>query len=261
MKARRKSEGSGSLASASTDAFSGTQSSKGRLLVIEDEPDLQELLRYNLSREGFEVLCTDRGERGLELVRKHLPDLVVLDLMLPGMDGLEVCRALRGEPSTASIPVVMVTAKDQEADIVLGLELGADDYITKPYRWRELLARIRAVLRRRSTAGSEDADKDSAIRVRNLVIDPQRHQVMVKEQLVDLTVTEFRILRLLAARPGRVFTRQQIIEAVHGDLAAVTDRSVDVQVVALRRKLSMASDDASGDDIETIRGVGYRFKE
>ncbi len=256
MKARRKDSQAFEERSDATERAAA----RGRLLVIEDEPDLQELLRYNLSREGFEVMCTDRGERGLELARRQLPDLVVLDLMLPGMDGLEVCRALRADAQTAEIPVVMVTARDQEADIVLGLELGADDYITKPYRWRELLARIRAVLRRRSTSPPAEAD-DEPVRIRNIIIDPQRHQVTVDDKPVDLTATEFKLLRLLMSRPGRVFTRQQIIAAVHGELAAVTDRSVDVQVVALRRKLSASSGTAADDDIETVRGVGYRFRE
>ncbi len=254
MKARRRKEAASNLPSPPGAV------SRGRLLIIEDEPDLQELLRYNLVREGFEVSCTDRGEVGLEMVRRALPDLVVLDLMLPGMDGLEVCRALRADPATAAIPVVMVTARDQEADIVLGLELGADDYVTKPYRWRELLARIRAVLRRRAAAATDQPAEDQPLRVRNLIIDPQRHAVTVDGKPVDLTVTEFKLLRVLASRPGRVFTRKQIIDAMHGDLAAVTDRSVDVQVVSLRRKLSTA-DPQAGDDIETIRGVGYRFRE
>lgn len=258
MKARRKNDGSAALIS----ALGGSDSVvKADLLVIEDEPDLQELLRYNLSREGFSVTCTDRGERGLELARQDPPDLIVLDLMLPGMDGLDVCRALRADERTREIAVVMLTAKDQEADIVLGLELGADDYVTKPYSWRELLARIKAVLRRRASNIEDKIGADGVLRVRDFVIDAEKHQVVLQAEEVELTVTEFKLLRFLATRPGRVFTRQQIIEAVHGELAAVTDRSVDVQVVGLRRKLAAVGDGAGADEIETIRGVGYRFRE
>lgn len=255
-KARRRHEpASGS----SEGADDRTAADATRLLVIEDEPDLQELLRYNLSREGFEVKCTERGELGVKLVREHLPDLVVLDLMLPGMDGLEVCRELRKTPATARVPILMLTAKDQEDDIVAGLEMGADDYVTKPYHWRELLARIRAVLRR-NQPGSDDEDA-TILRVRNLVIDRERHRVSVDDQRVTLTATEFNLLHMLARQPGRVFTRQQVIQGLHGELAAVSDRAVDVQVVSLRRKLAAASGEAEDELIETVRGVGYRFKE
>jgi len=228
--------------------------SKGHILVVDDEEDLLELISYNLRREGYEVDCVTTGETALRAARSRQVDLIILDLMLPGADGLEVCRALRSDPQMREISIVMLTAKGDEADIVTGMELGADDYITKPFSPRVLLARIRAVLRRRSRAAA--IDDNDAVRIHKLAIDPVRHEVMVEDRKLDLTITEFRILSWLARHPGRVFTRQQIIDAVRGDDYPVTERSVDVQVVALRRKL-----DKHGDYIETIRGVGYRFKE
>ena len=223
------------------------------ILVVEDEKEIQELVQYNLAKEGYRVSCADCGEDALRIARSELPDLIVLDLMLPGIDGLEVCRALRRNQKTRSIPVVMLTAKGEEADIVVGLELGANDYITKPFSPRVLVARIRAVLR---TAAGEPPDEMSAIRVHNLLIHPGRHEVLVDGDPVPLTSTEFQVLYVLARRPGWVFTRRQISEAVHGADYPVTDRSVDVQIVALRKKLRHA-----GGYIETVRGVGYRFKE
>lgn len=228
--------------------------SKGHILVVDDEEDLLELVAYNLRREGYEVDCVTTGETALRAARSKRVDLIILDLMLPGADGLEVCRALRGDPQTRDISIVMLTAKGDEADIVAGIELGADDYITKPFSPRVLLARIRAVLRRRSQ--SAPLDDSALIRVHQLEIDPIRHEVKAENDKLDLTITEFRVLSWLARHPGRVFTRQQIIDAVRGDDYPVTERSVDVQVVALRRKLGPC-----GDYIETIRGVGYRFKE
>ncbi len=230
--------------------------SRARLVVVEDEQDLQDLMRYHLEREGYAVTSALSGDRALKIIRAEPPDLIVLDLMLPGMDGLEVCRALKADAATAGIPIVMVTAKSEEADIVTGLELGADDYVAKPFSPRVLLARVRAVLRRRSAGGDAAEPDDADITIRNLVIRPERHEVLVQGRPVDLTATEFRLLQLLASKPGRVFPRQQIIETIHGKFAAVTDRSVDVQVVMLRRKLEEA-----GQDIQTVRGVGYRFRE
>ncbi len=228
--------------------------SKGHILVVDDEEDLLELVAYNLRREGYEVDCVTTGETALRAARSKRVDLILLDLMLPGADGLEVCRALRSDPQTRDISVVMLTAKGDEADIVAGIELGADDYITKPFSPRVLLARIRAVLRRHSQ--SAPIDDSALVRIHQLEIDPVRHEVTVEKRKLDLTITEFRVLSWLARHPGRVFTRQQIIDAVRGDDYPVTERSVDVQVVALRRKLGKC-----GDYIETIRGVGYRFKE
>ncbi|MEM6553641.1 MAG: response regulator transcription factor [Planctomycetota bacterium] len=224
------------------------------ILIVEDEQDLLELLRYNLAREGYAVRTAATGEDGLKALRAEAPDLVLLDLMLPGMDGLEVCRTIKGRPHTAEVPVIMLTAKGEESDIVRGLELGADDYITKPFSPRVLMARIGAVLRRaeRESDGAERA----TIEAGGVVIDRERHEVHAGGEPVELTATEFKLLSLLASKPARVFTRQQIIEAIHEGFAAVTDRSVDVQVVSLRRKLG-----PTGKNIETVRGVGYRFKD
>lgn len=224
------------------------------ILIVEDEPDLLELLRYNLVREGYHVQVADTGEEGLRLARATPPDLLLLDLMLPGMDGLEVCRTLKSRPGTADIPIIMLTARGEESDIVRGLELGADDYVTKPFSPRVLLARIKLVLRRGQA--EPDGNGRGTIQAPGLSIDPERHEVLADGKPVDLTATEFRLLAVLATRPGRVFTRQQIIESIHDGFAAVTDRSVDVQVVALRKKLGTV-----GNHIETVRGVGYRYKE
>ena len=226
---------------------------KEKILVIDDEEDILELLRYNLSIEGYRVLCAATGEDAFRQVASRPPDLIILDLMLPGMDGLEVARTIKGNPSTKKIPIIMVTAKGEEADIVIGLELGADDYVTKPFSPRVLLARVRAVLRRRV---KESLDDTSVLRIRNLEIHPGRHEVLVHGRPIQLTFTEFGILTHLARRPGWVFTRSQIVDAVRGDHYFVTDRSVDVQIVGLRKKLGPA-----GTYIETVRGVGYRFRE
>ncbi len=227
--------------------------SKERILVVDDEEDILELARYNLVRDGYSVDCVTTGETALERARKQLPDLILLDLMLPGINGLDVCRALKQDSRTNHIPVIMVTARGEDADVVAGLELGADDYVTKPFSPRILLARVRAVLRRRRP---DTADDTSVIAVHDIVIHPGRHEVHVGGRAVDLTATEFSILQYLAGRPGMVFTRNQIINAVKGDDYPVTDRSVDVQMAGLRKKLG-----DSGDCIETVRGVGYRFRE
>jgi len=224
-----------------------------RILVVEGECEIQELVRYNLAKDGYQVQCVETGEAALQATRKDHPDLVVLDLMLPGIDGLEVCRKLKTDPRTQVIPILMLTAKGEEADIVTGLELGADDYMTKPFSPRVLIARIRAVLRRKA---SEPVDEESPLRMHELVIHPGRHEVLSGSEPVQLTPTEFRVLHYLASRPGWVFTRYQIADAIHEGDSLVTDRSVDVQIVGLRKKLGDA-----GRYIETVRGVGYRFKE
>ena len=224
-----------------------------RILVVDDEEDLLELVNYNLTKEGYRVTCVESGEAALAEARKALPDLVVLDLLLPSVDGLEVCRLLKSEPKTKHIPVIMLTAKSEEADVVSGLELGADDYLTKPFSPRVLLARIKALLRRKP---NDPADEQSAIRVRELVIHPGRHEVLIEGQPTELTFTEFRLLHFLARKPGWAFTRAQIVDAVKGEDYPVTERSVDVQVAGLRKKLG-----SLGAYIETVRGVGYRFKE
>lgn len=223
------------------------------ILVVDDERDILELLEYNLAKEGYRVVRVATGEEAMEAARVRGPDLILLDLMLPGIDGLEVCKRLKDDKRTSRIPIVMLTAKGEEADVVLGLELGADDYITKPFSPRLLVARIRAVLRRSKTPAIED---DTPIEIHDLKIVPGRHEVLAGGKPVKLTFTEFRILHFLASRPGWVFTRYQIVEAVRGDDYAVTDRAVDVQVVGLRKKLG-----SRGKYIETVRGVGYRFKE
>lgn len=223
------------------------------VLVIDDEEDILELVRYNLAREGYTVRLATSGEQALRMIRQELPDLVLLDLMLPNIDGLEVCKRIKGDPETADVPVMMLTAKGAETDIVAGLELGAADYITKPFSPRILLARVRAVLRRNTM---EAPDADEVVTIHDIVIHPGRHEVTVGGKPLDLTHTEFKVLQYLARRPGWVFTRYQIVDAVHGVEHAVTERSVDVQIVGLRKKLGDA-----GEYIETVRGVGYRFRE
>lgn len=226
--------------------------SKATILVVDDEEDIRELVELNLRREGYMVLTSETGEQALTLTRTKTPDLVVLDLMLPGMDGLEVCKRLKTDPGLQHIPVVMLTAKGEESDIVTGLELGADDYIAKPFSGKVLVARIRRLLRRTTEA----TDDKPLVKVHGLVVDPNRHEVSLNGKLVTLTLTEFNILHTLARRPGVVFTRYQIVDAIHGDDYLVTDRAIDVQIVALRRKLG-----SCGKLIETVRGVGYRFKD
>ncbi|HEX3725750.1 MAG TPA: response regulator [Pirellulales bacterium] len=224
-----------------------------RILVVDDEEDLLELIRYNLSKEGYQVRCVANGEDAIREARAQLPDLILLDLLLPTVDGLGVCRNLKGDPRTQHIPIMMVTAKTEEADVVNGLELGADDYITKPFSPRVLLARVHAVLRRKLKQSLDDA---SMIRIHELVIHPGRHEVLLRGEPVELTFTEFRLLQFLARKTGWAFSRTQIVDAVKGEDYPVTERSVDVQVAGLRKKLRDL-----GSYVETVRGVGYRFKE
>jgi DNA-binding response OmpR family regulator len=224
-----------------------------KIVIIEDEPDIRDVLRYNLEREDFVVVCAADGETGIETVRAEQPDLVLLDLLLPGIDGIEVCRMLKTGERTRDIPVIMVTAKGQEADIVLGLGVGADDYATKPFSPRELVARIRAVLRR---AGQRQPEADDTIVRGALVIDNVRHEVRVDGEPVGLTATEFRLLLCMAAHPGRVFTRDYLVNRVIGKGVTVVDRTIDVHVQSIRKKLGQRR-----DLIETIRSVGYRFRE
>ena len=223
-----------------------------KILVVEDEEDILELITYSLKRESYHVSGVGSGEEALDITGENPPDLILLDIMLPGKDGLEVCRKLKSDPDTARIPIIMVTAKGEEADIVVGLELGAEDYVTKPFSPRVLVARIRAALRRAETGPIED---DADIKIENIVIRPGRHEVLIDGQPVQLTHTEFRMLNFLVRRPGWVFTRYQIVDALHGSDYGVTDRSIDVQIVGLRKKMGKA-----GSLIETVRGVGYRFK-
>ena len=225
------------------------------ILLVEDEHDIQDLLRFHLEREHFAVEAADTGEKALQFLKGHRPSLILLDLMLPGINGLEVCRQIKAQPDVQDIPIVMLTAKDSEADIVAGLEMGAADYICKPFSPRVLIARIHAILRRPIAAVPGD-DAGPAIRIGSLLVDPERYKVEIKGKEIPLTFTEFRILHLLAASPGRAFTRQYIVDQVRGESYAVTERIVDVQMVSLRKKLG-----ALGDWIETVRGVGYRFRE
>jgi len=222
------------------------------IIVIDDEEDIRELIRYNLSKEGYEVFCAVSGEEGLELIRGKAPNLLILDLMLPGIGGLEVCRQLKSDSALQTVPIIMVSALGDERDVVSGLELGADDYVSKPFSPRVLLARVKSVLRR---GRSSPVDDQAILREEGLLVNPQRREVLINGALVELTNTEFKLLHFLMRQPGLVFTREQIVDGVHGDDYPVTDRSVDVQVVGLRKKLI-----DYGAYIETVRGVGYRFK-
>jgi len=226
---------------------------KDKILIIEDEEDVIELIRYNLAKEGYQVISAVSGEKGLDIALESQPNLILLDLMLPGLDGLEICKILKKNQKTDNIPIIMVTAKGGEADIVAGLELGADDFIPKPFSPRVLLARIKAVLRR--VSAKPPGDKE-VIDLGEIVIDPGRFEVLAGGKIVNLTSTEFALLHFLARRPGWVFSRDQIVNAVRGDDYPVTDRSVDVQIVGLRKKLGEA-----GVRIETVRGIGYRMRE
>jgi two-component system, OmpR family, alkaline phosphatase synthesis response regulator PhoP len=226
---------------------------KEKILVVDDEEDILELITFNLAREGYIVFTADNGEKALKIATSEMPEMIVLDLMLPGIDGLEVSRILKSRANTKAIPIIMLSAKGDESDIISGLELGADDYVTKPFSPKILIARIRAVLRRKS---DEISDENAILHIHPFRIDPQRREVTVDRNPVELTFTEFQVLYFLAKRPGWVFTRSQIVDAVKGDNYAVTDRSVDVQIVGLRKKLGDA-----GKFIETVRSVGYRFRE
>ncbi len=228
--------------------------SLANVLVVDDEEDILNLVEYNLLKNHFEVSCVTTGEEALQHVSQSKPDIIILDLMLPEIDGLEVCRRLKQNEASKDIPIIMLTAKGEEKDVVKGLELGADDYITKPFSPKILIARCNAVLRR--TQLWENEDSEEKIKIHEIEIHPGRFQAFIRSELVDLTLTEFRILQLLAKRPGWVFTRNQIIDSIHGSDYPVTDRSVDVQIVGLRKKIGEC-----GNYIETVRGVGYRFKE
>jgi two-component system alkaline phosphatase synthesis response regulator PhoP len=225
-----------------------------KIVIIEDESDILEVIAYNLEREGYEVFESQDGEVGLSLIATHAPDLVVLDLMLPTIDGIELCRKLKSDPLTRAIPVVMVTAKGEESDIVLGLGVGADDYVTKPFSPKELIARVKAVLRR-GKLRDESGQKDR-IEKANLVIDLNRYEVRVDDKPVQFTATELRLLHFLAAHPGRVFTRDQLLSRVIGEDAIVIDRNIDVHIRAIRKKIGPYR-----DMVETVRGVGYRFSD
>jgi DNA-binding response OmpR family regulator len=225
-------------------------------LVVEDEPEIADLVKFHLEREGVDVTVTRSGRRALELARKSIPDLLVLDLMLPDLDGLEVCRRLKENDETKKIPVVMLTARGSEADIVAGIEMGADDYVTKPFSPRVLMARLQNAMRKHGIPGVEQHD---GVLVRcggKLTIDKERHVVICNGETISLTITEFEMLFMLAKRPGFVRTRDQIISTVHGPLTVLSQRTIDVHITAIRRKMQDL-----GDSIETVRGVGYRFSD
>ncbi len=225
--------------------------SRSRIVIIEDEPDIVEIISYNLKREGYQVSSAGRGDEGINLVRNKAPELVILDLMLPGMDGLCVCRQLKSDPLTKDIPIIIVSAKEEESDVVIGLGLGADDYVAKPFSPRELLARVKAVLRRSPVREELNAER---ISIGDLVIDSVRHEVRVANQLVKLTATEFKILYQLASQPGRAFSREQLLNRVVGEGVIVVDRNIDVHIRSVRKKLGSCQ-----HMIQTIRGIGYRF--
>lgn len=231
---------------------------KQHILIVEDDTDIQQLVSYNLIRAGFNVTCADSGEEALDALQGELFDCILLDLMLPGLSGLDVCKHIRKEQNDedAATPILMLTAKGEEEDIVAGLESGADDYITKPFSPKVVIARIKAVLRRAEESKNESGEEgQDIISFHPLTIDLARHEVRLGEELLQLTMTEFGILTFLAKKPGWVFTRQQIIDSVRGYDFLITPRAVDVQIFGLRKKMKEA-----GKMIETVRGIGYRLK-
>ena len=225
---------------------------KSKIVVIEDEVDILEVINYNLSKEGFDVCSALDGEEGLALIKKEVPDLVLLDLMLPGLDGIEICRKLKTDYSTRSIPIIMVTAKGEESDIVLGLGMGADDYMVKPFRPRELMARIRSVLRR----GDFIEEGEGLVSIDELVIDINRHEVKLEGKIIVLTAMEFKLLHFLASHPGQVFTRENLLNHISSDDTFIIDRNIDVHIRSIRKKLNKHR-----ELIETIHRVGYRFRD
>ena len=226
--------------------------SKEKILIVDDEQDLVKLTRYNLEKEGYKVISAYNGEDALFLARREKPELIILDIMLPGIDGLEVCKKLKADPELANIAILMLTAKGEEIDITLGLKLGADDYITKPFSLKELIARVQAILRRVRTS----ATPKDYIEIDRLRIDTYKHEVTINGETIPLTLTEFKILQQLASKPGRVFTRDQLLDAVSGPETFVIDRTIDVHIVALRKKLKKYA-----DRLITVRGIGYKFRE
>jgi len=226
--------------------------SKQNIMIVEDEEDIQELIQYNLIKNGFNTTGYFSGEAALNDISKALPDLVLLDLMLPGIDGLEVCKRLKKNEETNNLPIIMITARGEEEDVVKGFEQGADDYITKPFSPKILISRIKAVLRRNN---NEKYDDNSIVTIHELTITPSKYEALLDKTPLKLTNAEFKVLHLLASKPGWVLTRYQIIDEIKGEDYEVTDRSVDVLMVGLRKKM-----DKYGHYIETVRGVGYRFK-
>jgi len=227
--------------------------SAATVVVIEDDPDILELIEYNLRREGFRVATAAGGRSGLAAIAREKPDLVLLDLLLPGLNGLDVCRRLRADAATRDLPVIMVTARGEESDVVLGLGVGADDYVHKPFSPRELVARVRAVLRR---SRDRQRQRERPVVRGPLRVEPSRHRVTVDGRRLSLTPTEFRLLHFLALHPGRVYSRSQLLDRAIGDRAVVIDRNIDVHVRALRKKLG-----EHRGLIKTVRGIGYGFSD
>jgi len=227
--------------------------SKNTVLIVEDEEDIRTLLTYNLGKEGFSVTAVESGELGLQHAIENHPDLIILDLMLPGMDGLSVCRALKNSDNTRQIPIIIASAKGEEADIITGLEMGADDYVAKPFSPKVLVARIHALMRR---TVQQPADQSDVVSIHELEIDPVKFKAKLAGEKLELTSNEFHMLHYLARHVGWVFTRYQIVNAIRGEDYVVTERAIDVQIAGLRKKLGKYA-----DYIETVRGIGYRFKE
>jgi len=231
--------------------------SKPLIVVVEDETDIQDIITYNLKREGYEVLTASRGDQGLSLIQAKNPDLVILDIMLPGIDGLTICQQLRAAAKTKSLPIIILSAKEEESDVVIGLGLGADDYMPKPFSPRELLARVKALLRRATAQESQGQEQgQDQIRHGDLIIDIDRHQASLQGVALKLTATEFKLLMVLASHPGRAFSREQLLNRVVGDAVVVVDRNIDVHIRSVRKKLGVQT-----GLIETVRGVGYRFAD
>ena len=223
---------------------------KKHILIVDDEQDIRNLLKFNLDNENYKTILVEDGETAISAARKSNPDLIILDLMLPGIQGLDVCRILKNSDDTSNIPILMLTAKGEEVDIVKGLELGADDYVVKPFSVKVLLARVNNILKRKPKP-----EKDSVLEFDNLIIHPGKHEVNIEGgEKVDLTFSEFKILFVLASHPNWVYTRNQLIDEIRGEDYPVTDRSIDFQIVGLRKKLKKAS-----KYVQTVRGIGYRF--
>lgn len=226
---------------------------RDKILLVEDERSLTDVLVYNLERDGYEVFVAHEGKEGLRKAQTVLPDVVILDLMLPGMNGLDICKELKSSTKTANLPILMLTSKSEESDQIVGFAVGADDYVTKPFSTKVLLQRIKALLRRKSAPESPEVD---SLAFGKIKIDKRSHRVLHGQQALELTPTEFRLLETLVRQPGRAFTRHDLMDSAIGDGAIVLERTIDVHVKSLRRKLG-----SSGDFIETVRGIGYRFKE
>ena len=245
-----------SLAAASS-VPGGAAERKPLVLVVDDEPDLVELITLNLERHRLGVLAAGDGNRALELARKHTPDLILLDLMLPGIDGTEVARRLRADAATEQIPIIMLTARSEETDVVVGLTIGADDYVTKPFSMKVLMARVKAVLRRRGTSRKPEGEESGGLlKAGPLVMDLEKHEVSVEGRPIKLTLTEFKLLRALVEARGRVLNRDRLMDKAMGTDVFVTDRAIDVHVTSIRKKLGDAS-----WLVHTVRGVGYRLQE